>query len=63
MAINVNAINWNFFHQKWVELSEPLKRVAKRVGVTEEFFMQKMGGKMFSRDNELLNVFEFFNLK
>uniref|UniRef100_A0A915DK68 HTH CENPB-type domain-containing protein n=1 Tax=Ditylenchus dipsaci TaxID=166011 RepID=A0A915DK68_9BILA len=56
LAINANAIDWNLFHQTWAELPEGLAHVAKLVGITEKFFMQKMGGKVFARNDEALNM-------
>ena len=56
LAINENSINWNFFHKQWTKLSEERRRVAHRIGISEEFFMQKLGGRSFPRDHPLLNV-------
>ncbi|KAL7074401.1 hypothetical protein ACQ4LE_006556, partial [Meloidogyne hapla] len=56
LAINENSINWNFFHQQWIKLSEERRRVAQRIGITEEFFMEKLGGRSFPRDHPLLNL-------
>nr|CAD2208053.1 unnamed protein product [Meloidogyne enterolobii] len=56
LAINENSINWNFFHKQWTRLSEERRRVAYRIGISEEFFMQKLGGRSFPRDHPLLNL-------
>uniref|UniRef100_A0A914KR24 DNA-directed DNA polymerase n=1 Tax=Meloidogyne incognita TaxID=6306 RepID=A0A914KR24_MELIC len=56
LAINENSINWNFFHKQWTKLSEERRRVAQRIGISEEFFMQKLGGRSFPREHPLLNL-------
>lgn len=58
LAINAKAIDWNFYHQLWVKLPERLKRVANLVGISEIYFMQKLGGKiLLPNEPEISKVF------
>lgn len=57
LAINEKTADWNKFHQKWADLSEPLRRVADLVGVREQFIIQQLAGKNHSFSNaETMNV-------
>jgi hypothetical protein len=58
LAINPDRIEWNLFHKKWMSLDEKLKRVARCVGVSERYIIQKIGGRGgISRDDSTLKVF------
>lgn len=60
LAINAKAIDWNFYHQLWTKLPEPFKRVANLIGISEIYFMQKLGGKILLKDEvEMLKVLFF----
>ena len=53
LAINEHAIDWHFFHQQWAHLPADRRRVANRIGIAEEFFMQKLGGRSRSEERSV----------